>query len=311
MGIDSVIERVRRTYGSWGRGTSVAQMRSDWDRLFAMEEGAEAGVAQHVAELGGVPARWFTPAGTEAAEVVLYLHGGGFQVGSTRSHAELMSGLAQAAGCRVVGLDYRLAPEHAFPAALDDARAAYEALRAEGIGAHHIALAGDSAGANLALGLALDLQRAAEPAPAACVLLSPWTDLSASGESYVSRAEADPIHQRPMILAMARRYLGAAGVASDPRASPLFAEAHALAGLPPLLIQVGDRETVLSDATAFAAKAEAAGADTTLQVWDGMVHVFQQFPRELAEAREARAAIGSFLRHHFERAAAAGPAPSA
>lgn len=126
--------------------------------------------------------------------------------------------------------------------------------------------------------------------------MSAWTDLTASGESYESRAALDPIHQRAMILAMARNYLGGDGDARNPLTSPLFAD---LKGLPPLLLQVGDRETVLSDSTAFADKARAAGVDTTLEVWEHMIHVFQQFPSELTEAREALGSIGNFLKKHL------------
>jgi epsilon-lactone hydrolase len=132
--------------------------------------------------------------------------------------------------------------------------------------------------------------------PAGAVLMSAWTDLSASGESYVTRAASDPIHQRPMILAMARTYLGAAGDAGNPLASPLLADLH---DLPPLLIQVGDRETVLSDSTSFAERASRHGVKVQLEVWDGMIHVFQQFPRELPEARAAIARIAEFVHKQF------------
>lgn len=269
-------------------------MRADWDALF---EGAD--IAATIEELvaGGVAAQWVSAPGARDDRAVLYFHGGGFQIGSTTSHRELMANISAAAGCRVLGVDYRRAPEHPFPAALADADAAYEWLLAQGFVSARIVLAGDSAGANLALGAMLSLRDAGRPLPAAAVLLSPWTDLTASGESYETRADADPIHQRPMIVAMARSYLGGAADARDPRASPLFADLH---GLPPLLIQVGDRETVLSDSTRLAEKARAAGVEVELKVWAGMIHVFQQFPGELAEAREALRAIGAFVKSQLE-----------
>lgn len=297
--VDVVIDRVRRTYRSWGRGTSVAQMRSDWDRLFAAG-GLDA--ALESVDAGGVPGLWVTAASARSDRVLLYFHGGGFQVGSTRSHAELMASISQAAGCRVLGIDYRLAPENCFPAPLDDAQTAFRWLRSQGFGASHIALGGDSAGGGLALSTLLALRNAGESLPACAVLLSAWTDLTASGEAYESRAASDPIHQRPMILAMARNYLGATADATDPLASPLFAD---LTGLPPLLLQVGDRETVLSDSTAFADKARAAGVKVELEVWEEMIHVFQQFPAELVQAREAIAVIGTFLRRHADNAESA------
>lgn len=300
--IDGVIDRVRRTYRSWGRGTTVAQMRSDWDRLFGTA-GLEA--ALEPCDALGVPGLWVTAPGVRDDHVLLYFHGGGFQVGSTHSHAELMALISQAAGCRVLGIDYRLAPEHVYPAALLDAQTAYGWLRDRGHPAARIGLAGDSAGAGLALSTLLALRAAGQPLPACAVLLSAWTDLTASGEAYRTRAATDPIHQRPMILAMARNYLGADGDARDPLVSPLFADAADLAALPPMLMQVGDLETVRSDSTAFAERARAAGAQVELEIWDDMIHVFQQFPSELAQAREAIDHIGAFVRRHFD--AAPGP----
>lgn len=296
--VDAVIARVKNVYRSWGRATPVAQMRADWDALFGSNT-VTAEVEPVV--IAGLSAEWVSAANAQADTAVLYLHGGGFQVGSPRSHRELMACISEASACRVLGLAYRLAPEHRFPAPLHDALAAYDWLLAQGFAPQRIGFAGDSAGAGLALSALLSLHDAGRPLPAAAVLMSAWTDLSASGASYESRTQLDPIHQRPMILAMARNYLGAddetAADPRDPLASPLFAE---LAGLPPLLIQVGDRETVLSDSTMFAEKACAAGVRVELEVWENMIHVFQQFPAELIEAREAIESIGRFLQEHLQ-----------
>ncbi len=291
--IDGVVQRVRSVYKRWGRGTTVAQMRSDWDALFGT-----AGVDAQVepVAIGPLSGEWISAPGADARRVVLYFHGGGFQVGSVHSHRELMAGISDATGCRVLGVDYRLAPEHRYPAALDDACAAYDWVLAQGTPPGDVVFAGDSAGGNLVLAALVRLRDAGRALPAGAVLLSPWTDMSASGESYTTRAQSDPIHQRPMIVAMARNYLGADGDASQPLVSPLFAD---LRGLPPLLIQVGDHETVLSDSVVFADKAKAAGVDARLEVWDRMVHVFQQFPEALPEARAARRAIGAFVRGVF------------
>ncbi len=295
--VDAVIDRVRQVYRSWGRATPVAQMRADWDTLF----GSNAVNAEvEPVLIACLNAEWVTAANARPDTAVLYLHGGGFQVGSPRSHRDLMACISEASACRVLGLAYRLAPEHRFPAPLHDALAVYDGLLAQGFAPQRIAFAGDSAGAGLALSTLLSLRDAGRPLPAAAVLMSAWTDLSASGASYESRARLDPIHQRPMILAMARNYLGvdteSAADPRDPLASPLFAE---LSGLPPLLIQVGDRETVLSDSTMFADKARAAGVRVELEVWENMIHVFQQFPAELIEAREALVSIGAFLQRHL------------
>src|SRR5262249_33306372 len=154
----------------------------------------------------------------------LYFHGGGFRLGSVVSHRDLIARIAQASGCRVLAINYRLAPEHRFPAALEDAGAAFDWLRGENFESENIALAGDSAGGNLVLTTMLGLRNRGEPLPVAGVLMSPWTDLAATGESYQSRAAADPIHQRSMILLLTKNYLGEGGDASNPLASPLYAD---------------------------------------------------------------------------------------
>ncbi len=291
--VDGVIDRVRKVYGSWKRDTTVARMRQDWDELFG---GVPVNAALEDVDAGGVQAQWVGAPGADAGRAVLYFHGGGFQVGSVVSHRELMARLSAAAQCRVLGVDYRLAPEHRYPAALDDALTAWQWLIGQGFAPRHIALAGDSAGGGLALSLLLRLRDAGQALPAAAVLMSAWTDLTASGASYETRAGTDPIHQRPMIVAMARNYLGKEGNAADPLVSPLFADFQ---GLPPLLAQVGDRETVLDDSRDFVARAKEAGVDATLQVWDHMIHVFQQFPDQLPEARAAIDDMGRFLRRHL------------
>ncbi|RYX91446.1 MAG: alpha/beta hydrolase [Comamonadaceae bacterium] len=291
--LDAVIARVKKTYGSWGRGTTVQQMREDWDALFGVKD---LDAAVQAVDAGGVACEWVTAPGADTSKTVIYFHGGGFQVGSLVSHRELMACISAETGCRVLGVGYRLAPEHRYPAALDDARASYEWLLNQGVDARDIALAGDSAGGGLALALLVFLRDAGQPLPVAAALLSAWTDLTASGASYETRAASDPIHQRPMIQAMARNYLGKDGDAKHPYASPQFAS---LANLPPLLAQVGDRETVLSDTTDFIDKARTAGVDARAEVWPGMIHVFQQFPRELPQAREALQSIGAFLRQHL------------
>lgn len=292
--LDGVVQRVLSVYRRWGRSTTVAQMRADWDALFGS---APVTAAVEPVAIDTLQGEWILAEEADPAKLLLYFHGGGFQVGSVHSHRELMAGLSQATGCKVLGVDYRLAPEHRYPAALEDACVAYEwLLTQQGYRPADIVFAGDSAGGNLVLASLLKLRDGGRALPAGAVLMSPWTDMSASGESYVTRAESDPIHQRPMILAMARNYLGAEGDASQPLVSPLFAD---LRGLPPMLIQVGDRETVLSDSVAFAAKATSAGVPVSLEVWDRMIHVFQQFPEALPEARSARKSIGAFVRSLF------------
>lgn len=290
--VDRAVERLQSVYRKWTRDTGVEQMRRDWDRAFA---GCSVPVACRQVSAGGVDGEWIVPAAAPQEKVILYLHGGGFRVGSIVSHRDLIARIGHACGCRLLAINYRLAPEHRFPAALDDALSAYRYLLDQGLRPADIALAGDSAGGNLVLGAMLALRDGGEPLPAAAVLMSPWTDLAATGASYESRAKADPIHQRAMILALARNYLGRDGDPRHPLGSPLYAD---LSGLPPLLIQVGDRETVRDDSTELAARARAAAVNVELQIFDGMIHVFQMFP-EIPQAGEAIAALANFLRGHL------------
>ena len=222
-------------------------------------------------------------AGLATSRVVLFLHGGGYSLGSARSHRNLGKRIAYAARARVVLPDYRLAPEHVFPAAVEDAVAAYRWLLATGVEPERIAVAGDSAGAGLALALLVSLRDAGAPLPACAVLLSPFADLECRGESYATLAELDPIVSREMGLGMGRVYIGDREP-SDPLASPVNA---ALDGLPPLLIQVGSREVVLDDARAIERHAREAGVLAKLDVWPGMVHVWHLFASAL-EDRPAR-----------------------
>ena len=294
--IERVIARVRGVYGRWRRDTPVAQMRADWDELFASPVAAEV----EPAVVGGVACQWVRPAGARRDAAIVYLHGGGFRMGSLISHREIMARLAEAADAQVLGVDYRLAPEHPLPAALDDTLAVVEGL--ERTGFTRLALAGDSAGGALALGAMIALLQQGGRAPAAAYLMSAWTDLTASGESYATRSHLDPIHRRAMILAVARAALGANAAADDPLLSPLFAEPETLRGLPPTLMQVGERETLVSDSEVFAARARAAGAPVHCEIWPGMIHVFQQFPHDLPQARQAVAVGARFLAAHLEGA---------
>jgi acetyl esterase/lipase len=291
--LERLIARLQALYASWGRETTVEQMRAGWEEFFA---GAPDPDEYVEVSAGGVPACWIGAPGVRSDRVVLFLHGGGFQIGSTHSHRALIAAISAESGARALGVDYRRAPEHRFPAAPEDVLTAYGWLLNQGIEPAHIAFAGDSAGGTLALAALLSLRDRGMPHPAAAVLMSPWTDLAATGESYETRAARDPLNNRPMLLAVARNYLGASVDPYDPLASPLYAD---LTDLPPLLIQVGDREVVLDDARTFAEKARAAGVSFYLEVWDEMIHVFQLFPAELPEARRAIARIGGFLREHL------------
>jgi epsilon-lactone hydrolase len=241
------------------------------------------------------PAEWLRPPSAAPGRVVLYLHGGGYVIGSPRSHRHLAAAIATAARSSALLLEYRCAPEAPFPAAVDDAMAAYRWLLDQGVSAGGIVIAGDSAGGGLTVATLLALREAGLPLPAAGVCISPWVDLTCSGASYASKAATDPIVKRAGVDEMARAYLGAAD-RRTPLASPLFAD---LRGLPPLLIHVGSEEVLLDDSVQLAERAKAAGVDTTLEVWDQMIHVWHWFLPLLDEAEQAVAAIGQFAGAHM------------
>ncbi len=226
--------------------------------------------------------------------VLLYLHGGSYTMGSPRSHRHLAHAIAAAAEASVLVLDYRRSPEAPFPAAIDDAVAAYRYLLDLGTAPVRIALVGDSAGAGLAIALLQRLRQHGDPMPAAMACLSPWADLSCQAPSHASRAGRDPLLRTADLRAMASLYLGGVGV-DHPLASPAFAD---LAGLPPVLIQVGSEEILLDDAIMLAARARAAGVATVLQEWPGMFHVWQYYFPLLREGADAIAAIGEFITTH-------------
>jgi monoterpene epsilon-lactone hydrolase len=292
------IERVKAVLGSWGRGTPIEQMRRDWDELYTAAPGTASPAKEEAFAIDGVPATWITAPGARAERVLLYLHGGGFSLGSVRSHRELLVRLSQAARCRVLALEYRRVPEHRYPAALEDSVRAYDWLLANGVRHEQCSLAGDSAGGGLVLSTMLTARDRGRPLPASAVLLSAFTDLTTSRESYSTRAAVDPWHEKLNLEIVARAYLRGAN-ARDPQASPLFAD---LRGLPPLLVQVGDHEVVLDDSRDLATAARAAGVEVTLEVYERMIHVFQQFAADVPEAEKAVATIGTFLDRHWNQA---------
>ena len=239
----------------------------------------------------GVSAEWITPPGAMESRVILYLHGGSYAVGSIDSHRVLVGNIAHAAHARALAIDYRLAPEHPHPAALRDTLTTYRWLLSQAPPPDHVIVAGDSAGGGLALATAVALREANEPLPTALVCLSPWTDLTLSGERYTDNAASDLILTADRLATFARWYLGEADP-SSPLASPLYAN---LSGLPPILIQVGSDEMLLSDATRVAERAKAAGVNVVLETWEGMQHEWQFASRLLPEAREAIIHIGAFI----------------
>jgi acetyl esterase/lipase len=260
------------------------------------------GTELHTVSAGEVPAEWVRCGPVDPDRRLLYLHGGAYVSGSRVSHRALAARLGRATGCAVLLPEYRLAPEHPHPAALDDAAAAWRWMLDHGptgdAAATHALVAGDSAGGGLALALMLRLKAEGAPMPTAAAVLSPWTDLAGTGASVAANATRDPMLQADLVKPCAALYLGDAA-ADAPLCSPLYGD---LAGLPPLLLHVGEIEVLLDDSVRFADKAERAGVEVTLKVWPEMFHVFQAFAAMLPEGREAIAEIGAFLRAQMDRA---------
>ncbi|MFI5317224.1 MAG: alpha/beta hydrolase [Myxococcota bacterium] len=292
--LDKLIEKIQKEFSTWGTGATVPYMRQSWEHLFS-DVRAPAAAKRTPVSAAGVDAEWLDAPGARADRALLYLHGGGYVLGSVNSHRDMIARLSAAAGARALGLNYRLAPENPFPAAVEDALAAYRWLLEQGFAPDRIAIAGDSAGGGLCAATLVAIRDRALPRPSAGVLLSPWVDLEGSGESLNGGVSDDPMVRKDLVAAMAPPYLAGAS-ARTPLASPLYAD---LRGLPPLLIQVGRREVLLDDALRFAQKARREGVEVTLEVWPGMIHVWQIFASELAEGREAVAGIGEFLRKRF------------
>jgi monoterpene epsilon-lactone hydrolase len=271
-----------------GEGTTPEQMRAIFEELSIAPE---PDIQCERVNAGGVDAEWVCAPGAASDRYVLYLHGGGYVIGSVKTHRDLMARLSRAAKARVLGLNYRLAPEHPFPAAVDDAVAGYKWLLAQGAKPGRIAVAGDSAGGGLTAATLVAIRDAKLPTPAAGALLSPWVDLEGIGESMTTRAKIDPVVQKEGLVGMAAAYLQGQD-ARTPLAAPLYAD---LKGLPPLLIQVGDAETLLDDSKRLEARAKAAGVSTKLEVWPEMIHVWQLFASFLPEGQQAIEGIGKFV----------------
>ena len=242
--------------------------------------------------LGGIPGLWVHPAGRRSGESIIHLHGGWFNFGSAKAYRHLVGHIAARAGARAFIPDYRLAPEHPFPAATDDVLACYQALAGKDV--HRIALTGDSAGGNLALGLASRVTGETASTSVTLVgvaVLSPVTDLTLSGATYETRADADPFFTRAQVAALVRSYLGSADP-KHPMASPLSAR---LSGMPPVRVHVGDDEVLLDDSRRYVDRAVAAGVDAQLDVWMGMPHGFPGSIGKLKAAAQALDAVGTFL----------------
>ncbi|HEX3840163.1 MAG TPA: alpha/beta hydrolase [Acidimicrobiales bacterium] len=275
-------------------GADVPTLRKAFSELMARIPVADD-VHQKPTTIGGVGAIEVTIRGTEPTNVILYFHGGVYVIGSAATSVPLVGDLARRTGTKVVTVDYRLAPEHPYPAAVEDAKAAYEGLLGQGIDPGQIALAGESAGGGLAVATLLALRDAGSPLPSCAFLMSPYADLTLSGDTFLDKQPVDPILTPDGLRLRVPDYVDGTD-ASDPLISPIFAN---LSGLPPLLIQVGSHEILLSDALRLAAQAATADVAITLDVTPGVPHVFQSFAAILDEGDAALGRASSFFETQF------------
>ncbi|MBM3563826.1 MAG: alpha/beta hydrolase [Alphaproteobacteria bacterium] len=243
-----------------------------------------------------MPAEWSCAPTSDPSRALLFFHGGGYCSGSIVSHRRMATEAGRAARARALAVQFRLAPEHPFPAAYDDAFAAWRFLRGQGFSAGQIAVGGDSAGGGLTLALIMRLRDLGEALPSCAWLASPWTDLTLSGETLTSKDAVDPLLHRPYLEELAAAYVPPGLDRRDPRISPLFGN---LAGLPPLLVQIGSNETLLADSTRFAAAAGAADVSVTLEIWPRMIHAWPLWNARLDEGRRALAHAGAFMEACF------------
>ncbi|MGO8938375.1 MAG: alpha/beta hydrolase [Mycobacterium sp.] len=289
--LQRVIDSIKALSGM-ASGSSIEELRATNEQ---MARPPEPDVVSESVNANGVSAAWISAPGAAADRAVLYLHGGGYIMGSLNTHRDLMGRISRAAQARVLGLDYRLAPEHPFPAAVDDTLAGYRFLLEQGLAPKRLAIAGDSAGGALTLAALIAGRDAGLPMAGAAVCLSPFLDLEGTGESIKTRADVDPIATPEVIDVWAKAYLAGANPRT-PLANPLYAD---LAGLPPLLIQVGDHEVLLDDSTRLAERGRAAGVQVKLEVWPEMIHRWQSYAAVLPEGQQAIEDIGTFIREQI------------
>ena len=271
---------------------SIPWVRQNW---YVEHEDIQPDILRHSDNIDGLALENLSRSDTRDDRAILYLHGGGYVCGSIATHRPLTSELARHFNGTIVSVAYRLAPDHPFPAALDDAIAAYESLLKRGVPASGIALAGDSAGGGLAVGMALAIKAAGLPMPGAIWAISPWSDLTNSGDTLKSGMIADPIVSEDSLINCARIYLNGIDPLA-PTASPANAD---LRGLPPMLIHSGTREVLLDDAIKLARAAASAGRKVHLEFWPDMIHVWHLFAPQLSAARQALAAGAKWVEDHL------------
>src|SRR4051794_10431307 len=288
------IEAIRALLGSKPRPIGWSERRQRLDEVGSLWPIADDVLLEAV-DCDGVPGEWSLAPGSDRSRVLLFFHGGGYCSGSILSHRRMVTEAGRAARRRTLAVGYRLAPEHPYPAAHQDAMSAWRFVRRQGIPADAIVVGGDSAGGNLTVTLINRLRGTGEPLPACAWLISPWTDLTMSGTTLDTKDTVDPIIHKGYLGELADAYLPTLVDRKDPLISPLFAD---LRGFPPTLIQVGSAETLLSDATRFAAAAGSADVAVTLEIWRQMIHAWPLWNAKLEDGRRALAKAGEFIRAH-------------
>lgn len=273
--------------------TSIPQFREDCEKGARLFGKVPAGIEVLPVTIDGIPAEWIIPSQAKKDKVILYTHGGGYVSGSCNDHRSIVARVVKGCGVGILLFEYRLAPEHPFPAAIEDSVAAYRWLLAQGISPSNIMIVGESAGGGLCLATLLALRDQDISLPAAAVAISPWTDLKCTGQSY--KAKIDPLAPAESWTVFSKYYVGDNDPCS-PWISPLYGDHH---GLPPILIHVGEHEVLRDDSIQFAQKAQAAGVDVTLKVGEGMIHCYPLLPPFIPEARQAMEEICDFIRLHI------------
>ena len=291
----SEIDVVRALLGAKPRPVGWMQRRQRIEEVGAVWPVADD-IKLEPVDLGGLAGESSIAPGSDPSRVLMFFHGGGYCSGSILSHRRLATEAGRAAGVRTLAVAYRLAPEHPFPAALEDALTAWRFLLSHGVDAKHIVVGGDSAGAGLTAAMSNQLRAAGEAQPACAWLISPWTDLTMSGATLATKDAVDPLIHKGYLTELAEAYAPAGVDKKDPRLSPLYSDLH---GFPPTLIQVGSSETLLDDAVRFAGAAGAADVAVTLEVWPHMIHAFPLWNAHLEPGRQALASFGAFTRRHL------------
>jgi epsilon-lactone hydrolase len=289
------IEAIRALLGSKPRPVGWQARRQRIDEVCSVWPVADD-IRLDAVDFGGIPGEWSVAPGSDASRLLIFFHGGGYCSGSILSHRRMVTEAGRAAACRTLAVGYRLAPEHPFPSALDDAFKAWRFARASGYAARNIAIGGDSAGGGLTVALLNKLKESGEELPACAWLVSPWTDLTMSGATLITKNDVDPLIHKEYLEELASAYVPASVKRMDPRISVLYAD---LEGLPPMVVQVGSDETLLDDSIRFVSAAGASDVAVTLEIWPHMIHAWHVWNAHLEPGRRAIGSAGEFIRRHM------------